>query len=593
MRIKWFSFIRVTGLLLVLLYHFYQKSLPGGFIGVDVFFAFSGFLITALLIDEYRRTDQINLLGFLKRRFYRIVPPIVIMVLLTLPFALLIRNDFLANIGQQIAAAFGFMTNWYEIFIGSNYESQFNPHLFLHTWSLAVEVHFYIFWGLVLWFFSRKKLSLGRFRGAIFLASTALFFLGYLVMFISSLLVNNLSVVYFSTFSHSFPFYLGAMTATMAGVTETTKRFKKNVELWSVRRTLVQFIGSFAVLLLLGFVLTFDGRLTYLFGFALASLFACLMIYAARVLHDKLPDVQEPLIITFFSDISYGIYLFHWPFYIIFSQLMPNWVASLLTFFLSTIFAAISFYIIEPLIAGKKPKLLGIDIDVTPYKKWLAGGGVVLALASLIIAVTAPKLGEFESGVLVDSLNQADTNLTLTNQRTAGDANAMSNVLVIGDSVTLRSSDAFTDLMPDALVDATVSRNFGNAFDIFKTNIDSGTLPETVVIAVGVNSPDNYTNQIQQFLDALPDGRRLVLVTPYNAQDLSQMSEIHDYELKLAAENSYVTVADWYQVARDNSDIWNGTDGVHYSQSSSGADLYVQTIQSAVAEASRKPAKGQ
>ena len=66
MRIKWFSLVRVTGLLLVLLYHFFQKAFPGGFIGVDIFFTFSGFLITALLIDEFARKQGIDYLAFLE-----------------------------------------------------------------------------------------------------------------------------------------------------------------------------------------------------------------------------------------------------------------------------------------------------------------------------------------------------------------------------------------------------------------------------------------------------------------------------------------------------------------------------------------------
>ena len=69
MRIKWFSLIRITGLLLVLLYHFFQTIFPGGFFGVDVFFTFSGFLITALLIEEFSKNHEIDLLGFFRRRF--------------------------------------------------------------------------------------------------------------------------------------------------------------------------------------------------------------------------------------------------------------------------------------------------------------------------------------------------------------------------------------------------------------------------------------------------------------------------------------------------------------------------------------------
>ena len=149
MRIKWFSMVRVTGLLLVLLYHFFKTAFPGGFIGVDIFFTFSGYLITALLIDEYAKNKKIDLLGFYKRRFYRIVPPLVLMILIIMPFTYLVRKDYVASIGSQIAAAVGFTTNFYEIITGGNYETQFIPHLFVHTWSLAIEMHFYLIFGLV------------------------------------------------------------------------------------------------------------------------------------------------------------------------------------------------------------------------------------------------------------------------------------------------------------------------------------------------------------------------------------------------------------------------------------------------------------
>ena len=148
MRVKWFSLVRITGLLLVLLYHFFQKAFPGGFIGVDIFFTFSGFLITSLLIDEFARSKAIDLRGFLKRRFYRIVPPLVLMILIVMPFTLLIRRDFVAGIGTQIAAAFGFMTNFYEILSGGNYESQFIPHLLctLGAWLWKCTTIFYGGW---------------------------------------------------------------------------------------------------------------------------------------------------------------------------------------------------------------------------------------------------------------------------------------------------------------------------------------------------------------------------------------------------------------------------------------------------------------
>ena len=69
MRIKWFSFVRIAGLVSVLTYHFFKSAYPGGFIGVDIFFTFSGFLITALMLDEFAKTQRFRLLAFYRRRF--------------------------------------------------------------------------------------------------------------------------------------------------------------------------------------------------------------------------------------------------------------------------------------------------------------------------------------------------------------------------------------------------------------------------------------------------------------------------------------------------------------------------------------------
>ncbi|MGG6839257.1 UNVERIFIED_CONTAM: acetyltransferase [Streptococcus canis] len=591
MRIKWFSFVRVTGLLLVLLYHFFKNTFPGGFIGVDIFFTFSGYLITALLIDEYTKKETIDIIGFLRRRFYRIVPPLVLMVLLTIPFTFLVKSDFIANLGSQIAAVLGFTTNIYEILTGSSYESQFIPHLFVHTWSLAIEVHFYLLWGVFVWLLAKRKDSHKKLRGFLFLMSSGIFAVSFLSMFIRAFVTSNVSLIYFSSLSHSFPFFLGAMFATMTGIKETTVRFQKNVRLWPRQRVIAVMVGAFALLLLLTITLNFNHIVTYLFGFVLASLFASVMIYAARVLHEQTPDWQEPKVVTYLADISYGIYLFHWPFYIIFTQLMSNVLAVILTTFFSILFATMSYYIVEPLIQGKKPNLLGLEIDLSPYYKWISGIAVALALLTLGTCLAAPKVGQFEQQLLVSSLQQAQNNIDRTHTLAAGDANALSDVSIIGDSVALRSSAAFSKLMPQAQLDAAVSRNFSEAFELFTNQINSKSLSNTVVLAVGVNSLDNYAQDVQSFIEALPKGHRLVLVSPYNSKNAAQVAEARDYALKLPKKYKYVTIADWYKVAVEHPDIWYGSDGVHYSEDSQGAELYVSTIQTAIERAAKKAAK--
>ena len=118
MRIRWFSCVRVLGLLWVLLYHFYPKYFPGGFVGVDVFFTFSGFLITALMIDEVDRTGRVDMQAFLRRRLYRIVPPVVLMLLVTLPLTWLVRLEYIADLPTQVAGVLGYVTNLYEMLTG-------------------------------------------------------------------------------------------------------------------------------------------------------------------------------------------------------------------------------------------------------------------------------------------------------------------------------------------------------------------------------------------------------------------------------------------------------------------------------------------
>ena len=414
MRIKWFSLIRITGLLLVLLYHFFQTIFPGGFFGVDVFFTFSGFLITSLLLEEFGQKGKIDILGFFRRRFYRIFPPVVLMVLLVMPFTFLVRQDYVAGIGGQIAGVLGFMTNFYEMLTGGSYESQFIPHLFVHNWSLAVEVHYYILWGLAVWFLSKRAKASGQLRGMIFLLSSATFMISFLSMFIGSFIVSSYSTVYFSSLTHVYPFFLGSVLATLVGVRHVTPLLKRLNRSLDLKQTLLVFGAGLGVLLLLTFFVKFNYLFAYLFGFLLASLAALLMIVAARLLHEKTPTIEEPKAISFLADTSYAVYLFHWPFYIIFSQLMGNLLAVILTIIFSYLFASLSFYVIEPLIAGKSGKLLQEAKGIPHIKPIFASSVGVLSLMTLVVILIAPQVGAFETDLTVNGLHQAQTNITRT-----------------------------------------------------------------------------------------------------------------------------------------------------------------------------------
>ena len=603
MRIKWFSMVRVTGLLLVLLYHFFQKLFPGGFLGVDVFFTFSGFLITALLIDEFSQSKKIELLDFFRRRFYRIVPPVIVMVLVVMPFTFLIRRDFVAGIGTQIAAVMGFVINFYEMMTGGSYEAQFIPHLFVHNWSLAVEVHYYLLWGLAVWYLAKYCKTAGQLRGSIFLLSSLGLLISFLSMFIGGLLGLSFSGLYFSTWTHIYSFFVGSILSTLTGIKQPTGLLKKVIRSWSLREACLVFAAGAGLLVVMMLWVKFDSLFTYLFGFLLASLSAAAMILATRVLHEKTLDLKEPLVLTVIADTSYGIYLFHWPFYTIFSQLMGNLPAVMLTSLLSLAFAGLSFYVIEPIIAGKSPAFLGLDLHFPQLKKVLAISSVSLLLISLLAIGLAPKIGAFETDMLVNGLHQADAKLnrtkSLAEKGEASSYNIADGVTIIGDSVTLRASTPLKEALPDAQVDAQGSRNTSQAREIMSNDAAAGGLLQTVVVATGVNIVFNYEEELNELVKALPKGHRLILVTPYDGNSDkydNPVAEKHaQYARELAKKYAYVSIADWNATAKQHPEIWVGSDHIHFGEDAdtiaAGGRLYAQEIKDAVAKAADGPVK--
>ena len=564
-RIKWFSLVRITGLVLVLIYHFFKDALPGGFIGVDVFFTFSGYLITALLIDEFARFRSIDVIGFLRRRFYRIVPPLVFMVLVCTPFLLLVRTEFISGIKYQIAAALGFVTNYFEIVLGNSYENQFAPHVYLHTWSLAVEMHFYVLWGLCAWLLACMSKTIRSYKVKIAGASLVLFVVTYLAMANGAQNSTNLSIQYFST---------------------------------QTQLTLVGLVASCGVLVFLSVFMHFEDLFTYTFGFLFASLAAATMIFFARMLHQKTEGINEPGIVSFVADTSYGVYLFHWPLYIIFAEKVDPVLAALLTLVLSFVFASCSFYVLEPALAGKSPEIFSrIKLD---GQKVLRGTGLALipfAATVAFIALTAPQLSDFQNDLLLNASLQEQSVMTMTRKHAdtsqASNYNVVEGVTYIGDSVSLRARSYLQDALPDAQIDASVSRNVAMGVDLLQSAIDNNTLYQDVVVALGTN-PVGGSDAVDKIVDMLPRGHRLIFVTPYdgrNSDPNAGANAIRAHELELAQQYDFITIADWAQVAQDNPDIWAGTDYVHFGSDSDsinrGGTLYAQMVKDAVDKANQ------
>jgi peptidoglycan/LPS O-acetylase OafA/YrhL len=143
--------LRALAVIAVLLYHADLAWIPGGFLGVEVFFVISGYLITALLLAEWRQRGRIDLKTFWLRRARRLLPALYVLLVVSLAFAVVFLPGEVAGLRGDVLAAFGYVTNWYLIFGQESYfEAVGRPSLLQHLWSLAVEEQFYLIWPPIL-----------------------------------------------------------------------------------------------------------------------------------------------------------------------------------------------------------------------------------------------------------------------------------------------------------------------------------------------------------------------------------------------------------------------------------------------------------
>ena len=150
--------LRALAVLAVIIYHIDVNYLPGGFLGVDLFFVLSGYLISSLIIKEYKKTGTLNLYNFYMRRARRLLPAVYFMITVCLLFMVLFNGVLLRK--SHLDAVFGYIysSNWWYIFHKLDYFDSFGAQSpFKHLWSLAIEEQFYMFFPLIFLIFNRQK----------------------------------------------------------------------------------------------------------------------------------------------------------------------------------------------------------------------------------------------------------------------------------------------------------------------------------------------------------------------------------------------------------------------------------------------------
>lgn len=630
--------LRAIAVLLVIVYHFWPTVLPGGMIGVDIFFVISGFLITSLLLREGALNGRIALGSFWIRRARRLLPAIALMILVLGPVSLIVGGDIQVNLGRQLLGAATFSSNWISIFAGNDYFAQTSPELFTNFWSLAVEEQFYVVWPLLIVGFglllrrSWRRFSVVMVLGIIASLSVA-----------TALLMSGapISRVYYGTDTHLYGLLLGALLAFARPWSlypplqqSVLYRVAQPFGVVAFARVMISWLSLFALIPYAVLVPeSAPGAIPWgLFG---ASLLALGVIQG--MLPDMLAGASEALrrLLNFaplrwVGERSYGLYLWHWPLavvmhYVLGADRSPlvNVGVLVATFAI----AEMSYRWVETPIRrhgfrGSANRVIASFQNATVKALPIALTLLVIAAAGATgVAVrTAPAMTTAQQSVEDGKRAAAERLKARQEARASASASASANptakdgkdakatasasasasqeatgpinssqVTVVGDSIVVAVSPDLYDKMPEAQIDAAEGRTIANALPIIKTMGANGQIRKTLVLSVTANSTI-LDGQLDQVLAAMPADSKLVLVTGYGPRNLSWIEYSNTKIREFASQHSdRVIIADWNSAIRQALQTQSGllaSDGVH--PEAAGQELYARVVEQAIAKAQKK-----
>jgi len=347
--------LRALAVLAVVAFHLNLSIARGGFLGVDLFFVLSGFLITSLLAEERLVTGVSSLAGFWGRRAKRLLPALFCMLIVVAAYVAIVGHfrlfggaliDLSEMRGNGVASIY-YVANWQLLYAHQSYFAQFlAPSPYEHTWTLSIEEQFYWLWPLVIvglfaWA-TRRWRQIGTGIVIVGIAASAVY------MALVAAQVGGTAQAYFNTFTRAFDLLIGAAVALLlAGGRRPSTRATRVIEASAIPAAIL--LAAFWVAA--GTPTGAPRQLMYQGGFLLCGLLAALVISAVALAPRSLAAralAWRPL--AAIGVVSYGIYLWHWPVIVLIGPAqtgMGRWSTDLLRLALIAVLTVASYRLLE------------------------------------------------------------------------------------------------------------------------------------------------------------------------------------------------------------------------------------------------------
>lgn len=624
--------LRAFAVIVVLLYHADVAWLPGGFLGVEVFFVLSGYLITALLVAEWQRYGSIKLGRFWLRRARRLLPGLFLLLLALLSYAIVLLPAEVARLRDDVLAALGYVTNWFLIVRRQPYfETAGRQSLLQHLWSLAVEEQFYLLWPIVL------SLGLLAGRRVMLLLTLGGVALSALLMALLYQPAADPSRVYYGTDTRAAGLLAGAALALawLPRARPTPYRL--------VDRVLLDLLGIEALVALIWIFVQVDPNQPWLYrgGFLLIDGASAVLIYVVstptrvRALFSLAP-------LRLIGQRAYSLYLWHWPVFMLtrprLDLPLDGQPLLLVRLALTIVLAELSYRYVEQPVRGGIIGRIWRAVSATSgaEQRWLKVGwyingvlgivfSAVLVFTALDAPAPAPPVYFAVSAVhsvrstsvptptvlpaparrsaqpyLPAAIREQKVVLSVPVTPTAAPAIATptaampptqepmaqptlpaalpegapspGRVSAVGDSVMLGAYSQFQARLGDLQFDAQVNRQVPAALDILRAWQAADQLGDVVVVHIGNNGAFTPP-QFADMMTILRDVPQVLVVNtkvPRSWQDRNNALIAEQ-----AAQYSNVRLVDWYGASIDRPEyFWD--DGIHLRPE--GAQAYTDLL---------------